>query len=345
MKVLQLCNKAPYPPRDGGAHASWALARGLCENGIDVTLLYMNTSKHRISEPEVPKNLRSLLHTRGVHVNTTICPLAAIWNLLFSHLPYNLVRFSSGPFRKQLSHLLTHQKFDAIIFDGLPLTLYLPLLQYLPETTKILRAHNVEHRIWEGLAKTESFTIRKWYLGNLSYRMKKYEMATIQKMDALLPISRADEKYFQKGGFAKPTFLYPFGIDPELHIPKKEKKHITPNLLFLGALDWIPNTQGLQWFLKEVWPAIHKKYPKMSFHIAGRNPGHKIKWLSNQPSIKFYGEIEDIDEFTRHGDLFVIPLFTGSGMRIKIIEAMARGLIVITTTKGLEGIGAKPGKQ
>jgi len=345
MRVLQLCNKAPYPPRDGGALASWNLARGLIKNGVQLTLLFMNTSRHYIPENEVPGPLEKSLQYIGIPVKTDIRLPALLWNLLFSNLPYNLSRFKSSAFKERIHHLLTGQEFDAVIFDGLPLALYLPLFQTCPKLQKILRAHNVEHRIWEDLAKTESSFLKKWYLKIFSGRIKKFEMESLHKMDALLPISRPDLEYFRKQGYKKPSFVLPFGIDPENYSSEKEKKQFNPNMLFLGAMDWKPNISGLKWFIKEVWPAVHQKHPDILFHIAGRNPGKKLEIFFDKPFIRFQGEIGETDSFLNQGDLFPVPLFAGSGMRVKIIEAMARGLVVITTSRGLEGIPAEPGKQ
>ena len=299
MKVLQLCNKAPYPPRDGGALASWSLAQGLVENGEQVTLLFMNTSKHRVSESLIPENLENSIQYMGVRVNTDIRPLAAVWNLLFSRLPYNLCRFKSGTFSNRLEQLLSGQQFDAVIFDGLALALYLPLFQNYPGLLKLLRAHNVEHHIWEGLEQVESSLPKRWYHKHLALRMRKFEMETLRKIDALLPISRPDMEYFQKEGFPVPCHLLPFGIDPENYKPKEEKHKIIPNLLFLGSLDWKPNIIGLQWFINEVWPSVHKIFPDILFHIAGRNPGNNSELFKNQPSINFHGEIEETDELDR----------------------------------------------
>jgi len=273
MKVLQLCNKAPFPPRDGGSLASWNLTQGLVENGVQVTLLFMNTSKHRVLEFLIPEDMRSQIQYIDVQVDTGIRPFAAAWNLMFSPLPYNLSRFKSRVFCDRLEKLLSNQNFDAVIFDGLPLALYLPLFQNFPGLIKLFRAHNVEYHIWAGLRKAESSFLKRWYLKHLARRIRKFEMESIRKMDALLPITRQDMEYFQKEGFPGPFYLFPFGIDPENYIPKEEKHQIIPNLLFLGALDWKPNIIGLQWFINEVWPSLHKKFPDILLHIAGRNPG------------------------------------------------------------------------
>ena len=113
---------------------------------------------------------------------------------------------------------------------------------------------------------------------------------------------------------------------------------------FIGSLDWMPNIEGLQWFLQKVWPEAHKQWPSVRLHIAGRNTPD---WLKSRPElgITVHGEVPDAADFINEHPLMVVPLLSGSGMRAKILEGMALGKVVITTRLGLEGIDAEPGKD
>jgi glycosyltransferase involved in cell wall biosynthesis len=112
----------------------------------------------------------------------------------------------------------------------------------------------------------------------------------------------------------------------------------------LGALDWLPNQEGLLWFLKEIWPVVHKDHPDTSFYIAGRNAPDFISRI-DQPGVVFLGEVDDAYAFMNGKAIMVVPLLSGSGMRIKIIEGMALGKIIVSTPLGAEGIPVDHGEN
>ncbi len=128
----------------------------------------------------------------------------------------------------------------------------------------------------------------------------------------------------------------PASFDESIY--KQNNSKVEPkSLFFIGRLDWKPNEEGLWWFVKNVWPNIIKKYPELKFYIAGRNMDSAIKKL-NSKNIIALGEVEDAIEFMNSKSIMICPLFSGSGMRVKIIEAMALGKTIISTSIGAEGI-------
>ena len=219
----------------------------------------------------------------------------------------------------------------------------LPYISVIKEKSNCLisfRAHNIEHEIWEQNAVFEKNFIKKLYLKNLARRIKKYELSFLNKYDVIVPITERDALKFKELGNIKPVCVCPTGMN----IKKNQTTEINPeNLRFyhFGSLDWLPNTDGLLWFLEKVWKNIEKKYPEFKFSIAGRNASSNfIEKLKNY-NVNFYGEIKNSDDFTCLQSIMIVPLHAGSGMRIKIIEAMSAGKIVISTSKGLEGIDAR----
>jgi glycosyltransferase involved in cell wall biosynthesis len=199
-----------------------------------------------------------------------------------------------------------------------------------------MRAHNVESLIWERMAANESAALKKWYIQLQAGRLKQYEIAQLNLYDAIVPITNEDRQILVNMGATVPMFTSPAGIDLERF--EGYDNPVEQNTIgFIGGLDWLPNQEGLQWLIKEVWPEVHGRQPQLQLHIAGRNaPG----WLQTLqlPGIKVVGEVEDALDFISRRQLMVVPLFSGSGMRIKIIEAMAMEKAVISTTIGAEGI-------
>ena len=363
MKILVLTNKMPYPPRDGGSIATLNMITSLRDAGHQITCLSLNTSKHPFPPGKIPLPLRASIRFLAVEANTDIRPLALAGNLLFSGKPYIATRFRVKAYSRLLEQLLKEESFDIIQMEGPYLGFYLPVIRSRCRTPVSLRAHNVEFLIWERKARQEARTLRRWYLQHMARRLKRFETQVVDQADILVPISSVDEEFFlkqtsrilgsqkpehrmqdhQKQGRTKPVLTLPAGLRikeyPLTSLPPE------PTVFFIGALDWLPNQEGLEWFLKEVFPGLVSRVPSMTFHVAGRNaPGHVTRRLAH-PNITFHGEVEDAIRFMQEYRIMVAPLKTGSGIRIKILEGMAMGRPVITTPAGIEGIVAEHGRE
>ena len=166
---------------------------------------------------------------------------------------------------------------------------------------------------------------------------------SVRQFDGIAAITEQDATFFRSSecrqpetGGPIPVEAIPFGIDPE-QFPETNTEPEFPSLFSIGAMDWIPNLEGICWFLEKVWPEIHRKYPSLQYYLAGR---HMPGWLSEKrfPNIVVVGEVEDAKTFMHSKSILIVPLFSGSGIRIKIIEGMATGKPIISTTVGAEGI-------
>ena len=339
MKILQICNKVPYPLKDGGALAIHNLTKGFTDAGARVTLLAMNTFKHKVDEAEVRlyfKNFKNL-SIQLVEINTETKPSGALKNFFLSGLPYNAERFISRNFANTLELLLNSESFDIIQLEGLYLMPYVSLIRANSKAKIVLRAHNVEHEIWQRNFISESNILKKVYMYHLARRMKRFEYAQINKYDLLIPITRRDEAKFNTMGNARPAFVCPYATNLDSHIlPISD---IQPrHFFYIGSLDWIPNQQGLIWFIGNVWKKISNEMKDTRFFVAGRNAPNRLKDMLDKNQIDFLGEVDDANTFMQNKEVMVVPLFSGSGMRVKIIEAMAAGKVVISTSIGIEGI-------
>lgn len=336
MKILQVTNKVPYPVKDGGAIACMNLARGFSLLGHEVTILAMNTVKHHITLTEIPESVKELAEFKLVNVPARISPVSALFNLLFSNKPYNATRFISKEFSDELQKVLHENEFDIIQLEGLYVCPYIPVIRANSKAKIIYRAHNIEHEIWSRTA-VMAHGLEKWYLKNLSKRIKRFEVQTLNKYDLLVPITGRDGAILNKLGNKKPMHVSQTGIDSSVLIPNsKNLKH--PTLFHIGSLEWSPNQEGLIWFFENCWDSIREKYPDLQFFIAGRNAPPWFQKMMNLPNVVFKGEVADAYEFINSKSIMVVPLFSGSGMRIKIIEGMALGKPIVTTAVGTEGI-------
>lgn len=356
MRILQLTNKVPYPPRDGGSFATLSLATGLAAGGHDVTVLAMNTSKHPIGKEDI-ESLNNGIHLPGiffaegsgslrwifVDVDTSIRWTDALSNLLFSRLPYNAVRFNSAAYREQLRQILENETFDAIILENLYTAFYLDDIKKLSSSMVIMRAHNVEHEIWHRTARSTR-GLRRYYLFSLAGRIRRFELSIINRYDALVPITGRDAELFRKSGNVKPVHVLPTGMET-VDRPFQPDPAGIKTVAHLGALDWLPNQNGIRWFMREVWPELTTLVPGIEFHLAGRNapPGFGAEMI--RAGAVFHGEVDSAARFIQSHPVFVVPVFSGSGMRIKLLEYLAHGRAVVTTSIGAEGIPVTHGIQ
>lgn len=342
MNILLLSNKLPYPPRDGGSIATLNMATGLARSGCRVSLLAINTSKHHVDVDSIPEGIRKEIEITSVSLDTGIRPLKFFLNLLFSGLPYNATRFRSAKVIRELIRLLEEKTFDVIQLEGPYLYYCLPDARRTSQAVISLRAHNIEHEVWFRNARYVKHPLRKKYLGLLARRIRRLELGLLDRIDLLVPISSRDAGIFGTMKQGLPVLTVPFGLYPGDYPAKNPPDEFS--VFFIGALDWFPNTEGLDWFIGRVWPAVRKELPGICLHIAGRNAGKDARG-STEDGIIFHGEIEVALEFMSQHSVMIVPLRSGSGIRIKILEGMAMGKAIVTTSIGCEGIGARTGRD
>lgn len=340
MRILQLCHKFPYPLKDGGAIAVTYLAKAYAALGHEVTLLSMNTSKHWFDVAGLPPDFDHYAAMHSVFVENHIRPLPALRNLFFSKKSYHVERFENAAFAEKLAELLKANAFDVVQLESIFLAPYLPVVrQFAPKAKAVLRAHNVEHEIWERVAANAN-PLKKWYLRRITPRLMAYELEQINHCDLVVGISQRDVERFRSLGLRKPTTVCPIGLDCRDYLPDPASFSRPLSLSFIGSLDWMPNQEGLRWFLDAVWqPLLAPNFPELRFHIAGRTAPRWLRELKME-RVTFHGEVPSAADFLNQHSVMVVPLLSGGGMRAKILEGMALGKAVLSTPMGMEGIEA-----
>ena len=334
MKILLLCNKPPYPASEGGPMAMNSIISGLLEAGHQVKVLAVNSPKYNVKESDIPEEYRKKTGIELIDVDLDVKPLKALINL-FTRKSYHVERFVSKEFKTRLAELLQKEHFDVVQLEMLYMAPYVETIREHSKAMIVLRAHNVEHKIWERIAKETRFFVKRWYINHLASTLKEYELSALETVDGIAAITRKDAAFFRKY-CSKPIVDIPYGVYPEEFTPKYEIEGL-PKFYHIGSMNWMPNEEGIRWFIDEVLPKTVEKVPTFVYHLAGRNMPEWLTTLKN-PNVDVVGEVPDAKAFVSSHDVAIVPLLAGSGIRIKIIESMAMGKTVITTRVGAEGI-------
>ena len=200
----------------------------------------------------------------------------------------------------------------------------------MSSATQVLRAHNVEHLIWRKLALNEKNPLKKWYLNHLSKTLEDFEKEFVEKMDCVFSIAPSDQVFFKTLNNA--SNYIPVSMETS-SIGKLKTRKIS----FLGAYNWMPNKEGVLWFTNEVWPEIAKLNPTTKFHIAG-SYSEEIAELKNKEGIKLHGFVTSSQDFMKEHGIFIAPILSGSGVKMKVLEAMSHGVPCVLSTHAAEGL-------
>lgn len=341
MHILFICNKSPWPPGEGGPIAMNNLITGLADAGHKVKVLAVNTNKYSVDPDKIPEEYKNRTGIELIYIDLSIKLVPAFLNL-FTGKSYHVERFISEDFEKKLTEMLEHNEFDVIQIETLYMTPYLETIRKHSNAKVFLRAHNIEHMIWQRITESTGNPLKKAYLRHLTRTLKRYELESLDKYDGIIPISEVDTTYFRQQT-TTPVKTISFGIDPD-RMEMKEKDNPEQALFHIGSMNWMPNIEGVRWFIKEVWPLIAEALPDLKIYLAGRGMPEWAYQLNLQ-NVEVVGEVPDAYTFIRSKAISIAPLFSGSGIRIKIIESMALGRAVISTTIGAEGIHYTDGEN
>lgn len=342
MKVLLLTYRVPFPPNNGYSIVVYNTIKGLLLQGAEVTLFSINPAKYEVDVDDIYDPVFEQINFHSFSVDTEVNVWGAFFNI-FSNQSYNVSRFFDDDAAVMLENLLREQEFDIVQFEGLFVVPYLDVVKQNSKAKLIYRAHNIEFEVWEKLASLERFRPRRMYLEFLSRRLRAYETEQFNRFHQLFAISEQDRQSFLLYGCQTRLEVFPVAIDLERY-KIDESKTVFPTLFHLGAMDWRPNKEGVEWFLDEIWPDIENISSELRFYIAGKfMQQHFFDYDSENVIVE--GEVFDAVEFMNSKAIMIVPLLSGTGMRVKIIEGMAMQKCIIATTMAAEGINYKPGKD
>lgn len=315
--------------------------KGLVELGHQVTLLSLNVKKNR--SPAERDALLDKITYSEYDIDTRVTIIEAVSNL-FTNNSYNIDKYYHAGFEKLLFKTLIDNRYDIIQLEGIFVAPYLGVIRKNSKAKVIFRAHNIEHQVWQKLAQQKSDPFKRWYLQLLARRIKNYELALLNKFDAMVVFTEQDKTSMLSFGTRIPLIVLPIGIDLSLYKPDHSKDDF-PSLFFLGSLDWLPNREGIEWFIDNFHKELTDGDLKARFYVAGHNIPEQFDDYEVLGKVFIHGEVDDALEFVNSKSIMIVPLLSGGGMRVKIVEGMAMEKCIISTTLGAEGINIETGKN
>jgi len=355
LRILFLTPQIPFPPQQGTTIRNFNLLAQLSEHHI-VDLLSFDES------PRETKDLGPLTEMCG---EVRLVPAARrsmrerAWSLLSTSLPDMALRLRSSLFEVSLRKMVESQGYDVVQIEGIEMGPHLLCLrQWIQSRPGAMRSpwlvfedHNAEYVLQRRAYETDRRHLRRWIGAIYSWiqwrRLRKYEAAVCRSADAVVAVSEADATALESLVPGLCPAVVPNGVDLQLYDPLGVAPlPLGSNvLLFTGKMDFRPNVDGVLWFCDEVWPLVRERIPDAQFFIVGKDPHPRLRRLHGRPGITVTGWVGQILPYFAAASVYVVPLRVGGGTRLKVLEAMAMGLPMVSTALGAEGLGVESGEQ
>jgi sugar transferase (PEP-CTERM/EpsH1 system associated) len=262
---------------------------------------------------------------------------------MFSSLPYSVAKHSQPKVVAALRNLLEGESYDVIVCDFVVAGGVIPWASSCP---KILFTHNIEAQIWLRHFESASGPIWKGVTWSEYRKMRRYEHFCLQSAQHVLAVSENDKDAFARSIDRNRITVIPTGVDTEYFRPVGDDGGQPHELVFTGAMDWLPNVDAILYFARDILPLIRREIPHVNITVAGRLPSPRLLALARaDKQIRVTGSVEDIRPYMGKASVYVVPLRIGGGTRLKIFEAMAMGKAIVSTTIGAEGLPVTDGKE
>lgn len=338
MRILWLKAGKLLPVDTGGRIRTYNILRHLARRN-DVTFLscYPGTADAEYAErlrTEFPGAVEVALGgaggsvARALHYGARL-PLAA---------PYSVTKFTAQPVVRALLRLVEEREPDVVVCDFLAPSLNVPRLA----VPTVLFQHNVESALWRRQARYERHPAKRLAFALEANKMDRYERAALARFDRIVAVSGHDRALMLEMAPEASITVVPTGVDVERFRAPSDRRASRPTVMFLGSMDWPANIDGVEYFCGSIWPRVLAAVPDARFQIVGRSPPERIRQLAG-PAVEVVGGVESVLPHLHAATVFVVPLRIGGGTRLKIYEAMAAGVPIVSTTVGAEGLDVRDG--
>ncbi|HEX8501623.1 MAG TPA: glycosyltransferase [Pyrinomonadaceae bacterium] len=342
MRILWLKTELLHPVDKGGRIRTYQMLRAL-RRRHHVTYLTLDDGS---AAPEAPSLAGEYCHelvrvphrTRPKFTAGFYAELAAN---LASPLPYFIRKYESAGMRRELEARAAG--FDVVVCDFLMPSVNVPRSLPVPA---VLFQHNVEAMIWRRHYEVQANPLKKAYLYGQWLKARRFERAACRRFDSVVAVSREDAELMRREYGAAEVSDVPTGVDVDYFRPSGAGPREPHGLVFTGSMDWLPNEDAIQFFTREVMPLVRERVPGVKLTVVGRKPYASLLELAGRdPSIIVTGRVEDVRPYMERAAAYVVPIRVGGGTRLKIYEAMAMEMPVVSTTVGAEGLPLRDGRD
>lgn len=314
-----------------------AMALGLASAGASVHWLALNPIKHRVDRKAAIEALDRARLKQDLSLKLELIEAdgrptrigAALQ--FFRGESYFTSRFRPAQFVRKLLDSLEGESYDGVQLEGASMLGLIREIRRRHHGWLVFRAHNLECRIWERMA-LNARTIRKFYLLREAKKLENWEVKGARSCDALVAIGAPDLEGFRQLGYSGKATVARFGLELVRDVKSEAR---SGDVFFVGSFDWLPNREAIEWFLESVWPEVHRRFPEKRMRILGR---HAPADFSRIEGVELLPESFCADRGFQTASLLIAPYSSGSGIRIKIVEALSHGCPVVSTRVGAEGI-------
>lgn len=345
MKILFLTNLLPYPLDNGGKIKTYTTLKALHENGHEIDLISFYEDEEDVKYigkmQELCQNVKVIKLKLTTATNKAYMLKQAIKSL-FSKYSFGVYKYYSKMMTETLNHIGREQKYDCVYFDHLQMCVYYECLKKIyPKAKYILDEHNCEYVIMQRRLLVSGNILMKVFMLLEVAKLKSFEKKMLLAFDKIIALTHEDESAMRSlvaGNI--PINVIPIGMENDTdNLYGKNKSNDVTRIMFVGTLSWEPNSDGIMWFLRNVFPKIEEKISKFELYVIGKNPSDELKNIASlYPNVIVTGYVDSVIPYYEKCDYMIVPLFVGSGQRVKIIEGFSYGMPVVSTTIGAEGI-------
>ena len=344
MRILWLNAGLLLPLDKGGKLRTWHVMRHLAKRHEITWLSYADPGGNQADVTGMAE-VAAHVHTvprRSAAKGTPRFMIEAASHLCHP-LPYAVGAYASHAYRQRVSRLLEEGGFDLVVCDFLPPVASLPARVPCPA---VLFTHNVEAEIWRRHMETAVSWWKRALMRQQWRRMLRFERAAVRRFDVVLAVSETDSGTLRQlyGPLRRSVHVIPTGVDTTYFAPQATAERPS-HLVFTGSMDWLPNEDGMLFFVRDVLPLIREQEPAVTLSIIGRAPTPAVARLAADAGIEVTGRVDDVRPHVAAGAVYIVPLRIGGGTRLKIFEAMAMGKAVVSTTIGAEGLPVRDGEH
>lgn len=349
-KILVLTPQFPYPPQQGTALRNFNLIAGLARRHQ----VYLLSFGEAVGD-------RTPLHQLCAQIWTVPAPRRPmqqrLHGLFFSRLPDMAQRLSSAQFRARLTEIWEQEQPEVIQVEGIELAPYLLHVaeRRNPSTRPLLvfDDHNAEYLLQKRAFETDRRIPSRWVAAAYSWiqwrRLQRYERQVCLTADRVIVVSEYDARALRRLVPSLEPAVVPNGVDLSFYtgpvLPLSQPGPGPSDLVFTGKMDFRPNVDAALWFVKEVLPLIRPQAPEVRFWVVGKDPHPRLAPLQQDPAVALTGQVEDVRPYLAAAAVVVIPLRMGGGTRLKVLEAMAMGKAIVSTSLGCEGFDLSSGRE